>query len=76
MFMVFGGVQVMSIGHFGVVRGLFVVSCFVVLCGLAMVLGRMIMVVRGLFMMLVDFVTIHCSLPLVRSLQIQHRQVQ
>jgi hypothetical protein len=41
-------VQVMTMGHFGVMRRLFVVSGLVVLGGFAMVLGRVLVVVRGL----------------------------
>ena len=63
MFVVFSGMQVMSMGHFGVVRPLFVIASFVVLCGLVMVLGRLFMVVRGPRMMLVNFVVIHRLSP-------------
>ena len=59
IFVVFGSMEVMALGHFGVVRAFFVVSSFVVFCGLAMVLGRLVMMVRSLCMVLMDFVTIH-----------------
>jgi hypothetical protein len=60
---VLGGVQVMTMRHFGVMRRLFVVSGLVVLGGFAMVLGRVLVVVRGLVMMFVNVVIVHRSLP-------------
>jgi uncharacterized membrane protein YhaH (DUF805 family) len=48
MFMVVGGVQGVAMGHLRVVRGLFVISRLVVFCGLAMVLGRLVVMVRRL----------------------------
>ena len=60
---VFGGMQRMPMGHLGVVRRLFVIAGFVVLRGLAMVLGCFLVVMRGLLMMLMDFVAIHWFLP-------------
>jgi hypothetical protein len=44
-------------------RRLFVVSGLVVLGRFAMVLGRVLVVVRGLVMMLVNVVFVHRSLP-------------
>jgi hypothetical protein len=63
MLVVFDGMQVMTIGHFGVVCGFLVISSFVVFRGFPMMLSRMIMMVRGLLMVLVYFVTIHFSHP-------------
>ena len=60
---VFGGMQGMPMGHFGVVRRLFVIAGFVVLRGLAMVLGCFFVVMRSLLVMLMDFVAIHGTLP-------------
>jgi hypothetical protein len=48
--------------HLGVMRGLFMVSGLVVLGRFAMVLGRVLVVVRGLVMMLVNVVIVHRSL--------------
>jgi hypothetical protein len=39
VFMVLSGMQVMSMSHFRVVRSLFVIASFAVLCGLVMVLA-------------------------------------
>jgi hypothetical protein len=64
---VFGGMQGMPMGHFGVVRRLFVIAGFVVLRGLAMVLGCFLVVMRGLLMMLMDFVAIHWFSPWQQS---------
>jgi hypothetical protein len=63
VFVVFSGMQVMSMGHLRVVRRLFVIASFVVLCGLVMVLGRLFMVVGSLRVMLVNFVIIHRFSP-------------
>jgi hypothetical protein len=41
------------------VRGLFVITRFVMFGGFAMVLGRVFMVIRGLLMMLVNFMSSH-----------------
>lgn len=61
--MVVGGVQMVPMRHLGVMRGLFMVSGLVVLGRFAMVLGRVLVVVRGLVMMLVNVVIVHRSLP-------------
>jgi hypothetical protein len=60
---VFGGMQGMAVGHLGVVRRFFVIAGFVVLRGLAMVLGCFLVVMRSLLMMLTDFVAIHWFSP-------------
>jgi hypothetical protein len=58
-----GGMQVMSVSYLRMMRGLFVITGLVVLCSLAMVLGCMLMVVRGLLVMLMNVVIVHRSLP-------------
>jgi hypothetical protein len=57
------GVQVVAMRDVGMMRGLFVIARLMMLRRLAMVLGRMFMMMRGLLMMLVDVVTGHRSLP-------------
>jgi hypothetical protein len=75
--MVLGSVQVMPMGDFGVVRGLFMIAGLVVLCGLVMVFGRMFMVLRGLFVMFMNIVTVHRWLPGSRFVwEADHGQVQ
>jgi hypothetical protein len=66
--MVVGSVQRMSMRHFGVMRGFFVISRLGVFRGLAMMLCCPLVVLRGLLMMFMDvvfvnIVTVHCSLP-------------
>jgi hypothetical protein len=56
-------VQVMAVSDLRMMRGLFVIAGFVVLRRLAMMLGRVLVVMRGFLMMLVDVVTAHRSLP-------------
>ena len=51
---VLGRVQVMPMGDFGVVRSLFMIAGLVMFCGLVMVFGRVFVVVRGLFVMLMN----------------------
>jgi hypothetical protein len=63
VFVMFGGMQGMAVGHLGVVRGFLVIAGFVMLCGLAMVLGCFFVVMRSLLVMLMDFVAIHGTLP-------------
>jgi hypothetical protein len=53
------GMQRMSTRHFGVMRGLFVVAGLGMFGGFAMMLGRMIVMLGGLFVMLVDVVFVH-----------------
>ncbi len=48
----FGSMQGMAVGRFGVVWRLFVIAGFVVLRGLAIMLGCFLVVVRRPFMML------------------------
>ena len=45
------------------VRRLLVISRFMVLGGLAMMFGRVLVVVRGILMVLMNLVTAHRSLP-------------
>ena len=61
--LMFGGVQGMAVGHFGVVRGFFMIAGFVVLRGLAMMLGCFFVMMRSLLVVLMDFVGIHWFLP-------------
>ena len=60
---VLGSMQVMPMSDFGVVCSLFMIAGFVVFCSLVMVLGRMFVVLRGLFVMFVNIVTVHRWLP-------------
>jgi hypothetical protein len=60
--------QSVAMRDFGMVRGFLVISGLRMLGRLAMVLGRMFMMLRGHFMVLVDvmfanIVTVHCCLP-------------
>ena len=54
-------------GHPGVVRRLFVIAGFVMLRGLALVLGRLLVVMRSLLVVLVDFMAIHWFSPWQQS---------
>jgi hypothetical protein len=56
---VIGGMQGMPVRDLGMVRGLFVIAGPVVLRGLAMVLGRILMVLRCHLVMLVNVVRAH-----------------
>jgi hypothetical protein len=60
---VLGGMQRMAVGYFGVMRGLLVSAGLGVLGGLAMVLGRMLMMIRGKLVMFVNVMTVHRRLP-------------
>src|ERR1700678_2966176 len=53
----------MPVSDFRVVCSLFMITGLVVFCGLVMVFGRMFVVVRGLFVMFMNVVTVHCWLP-------------
>ena len=57
--LVLGSLQVMTEGNPGVVRGLFVIARFVVLGGLTMMFGRLLVVLRRMFVMLVNLVLCH-----------------
>jgi hypothetical protein len=62
------GVQRMSMRDFGVMRGLFVVAGLGMFGGFAMMFGRMLVMLGGLFVMfvnvvLVHIVTVHRRLP-------------
>jgi hypothetical protein len=56
---VLGGMQRMAVGYFGVMRGLLVIAGLGMFGGFAMMLGRMLVVLGGLFMMLVNLVLVH-----------------
>ena len=66
MFMMLGRVQSMPVGDLGMVGGLFVVSGPVMFSSFAMMLCGMLMMFRRLFVMLMDVVRAHCSLPAFR----------
>jgi hypothetical protein len=53
------GMQRMSVRDFGMMRGLFVVAGLGMFGGFAMMLGRMLVVLGGLFVMFVDVVFVH-----------------
>jgi hypothetical protein len=61
--LVLGSFQVMTEGNPGVVRGLFVIARFVMLGGLTMMFGSVLVVLRGVFVMLVNLVLCHFVLP-------------
>lgn len=63
VFVVLVGVQGMPVRDAGMMRGLFVVARLVMLRRFAMVLGRMFVMVRGMLVMLVNLVIVHCRLP-------------
>jgi hypothetical protein len=65
MLVMVGGVQVMPVRHFGMVRGLFVIASLVVL-------GRVLMVVGGLLMVFMDVVAVHRSLPVCSVAKPEH----
>jgi hypothetical protein len=65
---VFYGMQSMSVRNFRVMRSLFMIAGFVMLGRFAMVLCRVVVVLRGMLVMLMNFVTAHvCSPELVGS---------
>ena len=61
--LVLGCLKVMTECNPGMMRGLLVIARFVVLGGFAMILGSLIIVLRCLFVMLVNFVFFHSFLP-------------
>jgi hypothetical protein len=61
--LVLGGFEVMTECDPGMMRGLFMISRFVMLGGLAMMSGGLIIVLRCLFVMLVNLVLCHSDLP-------------
>ena len=82
VFVMLSRVQRVPVRRYGMMRALFVRASLVVFCSLAMVLGGMLMMVRGLLVVFVDFVlfvglTVHRCLP-GSSLrwQAQHRRVR
>jgi hypothetical protein len=60
---VFGGMQRVAVRHFGVMCGLLVIAGLGVLGSFAMVLGRMLVMVRGMFVMFVNVMAVHRRLP-------------
>ena len=63
MLVMVSGVQVMALCHRGVMRRLFVMAGLVVLCSFVVVLGRLFMVVRSLFVVFVNCVIAHHASP-------------
>jgi hypothetical protein len=61
--LVLGSFQVMTECNPGMMRGLLVVAGFVVLGGLTMMFGSVFVMLRRLFVMLVNLLLCHCSLP-------------
>jgi hypothetical protein len=61
--LVLGGFEVMTECDPGMMRGLFMISRFVMLGGLAMMFGGLVIVLRCLFVMLVNLVLCHSDLP-------------
>lgn len=59
MFVMIGGMQRVSMGDLGMVRGLFVVPCPMVFCGFAMMFGGMLVMFGRLVVMVVDVVAVH-----------------
>jgi hypothetical protein len=73
---VFGRMQGMAVGDMRMMCGLFVISCLVMLGGFAMMFSRVLMMLRGLLMVLVDLVlAVHDCLPVCGFiLDAKHRQ--
>ena len=63
MFVVFGGMQMIPVGHFGVMRTQFVIRSFVMFGGLAMVLSRMFVVFSGLLVVFMYLMIFHSQSP-------------
>jgi hypothetical protein len=63
-----GGFEVMAERDPRMMRGLFMISRFVMLGSLAMMFGRLVIVLRCVFVMLVNFVLCHSDLPTFSSL--------
>ena len=61
--LVFGGFEVMTECDPSMMRGLFMISRFVMLGGLAMMFGGLVIVLRCLLVMLVNLVLCHSDLP-------------
>jgi hypothetical protein len=64
MLMVISRMQRMTVRHFGMMCGLLVIAGFGVLGGLAMMRRRMVVMICRDLVMLMDFVTVHCRLPI------------
>jgi hypothetical protein len=61
--MMLSGMQMMAMCHRGVMRRLFVIARLVMLCGFAMVLGCVFMVLSSLCVVFVNFVVFHRDPP-------------
>jgi hypothetical protein len=64
---VLGGMQRLAVGYFGVMGGLLVITRLGVLGSFAMVLGRMLVMVRGELVMFVNVMVIHHHFPVVMA---------
>jgi hypothetical protein len=64
---VLGGMQRMAVGYFGMMGGLLVIARLGVLGGFPMVLGRMLVMVRGELVMFVNVMVIHRRCPVVMA---------
>jgi hypothetical protein len=63
VFMMLGRMQGMAVRHFGMMRRFLMIAGLCMLGRFAMVLGRVIVVIRRFLVMLVNVVVIHCRLP-------------
>ena len=61
--LVLGSFQVMTEGNSGMVRGLLVIARFVMLGGLTMMFGSLLVVLRRMFVMLMNLMVCHFVLP-------------
>lgn len=64
---VLGGMQRMAVGYFGVMGGLLVIARLGVLGSFAMVLGRMLVMVRGGLVMFVNVMVTYRRFPVVMA---------
>ncbi len=67
VFVVLGGMQRMAVGYFGVMGGLLVIARLGVLGSFAMVLGRMLVMVRGGLVMFVNVMVTYRRFPVVMA---------
>jgi hypothetical protein len=61
--MMLGRMQGMTMGDLGMMRGFFMITGLVVLCGFAMMFGSVLVVVRRVFVVFVNIVICHGALP-------------
>jgi hypothetical protein len=67
--LVLGSFQVMTEGNSGMVRGLLVIARLVMLGGLTMMFGSLLVVLRRMFVMLMNLVLCHFVLPTLSLVQ-------